>query len=100
MRGDPMSASRTLAKIIRVSIEKDSRGVFVATSPNLNGLLVVSKDLNSLLDSKISEAISALYEACGVRVAVARADDGQDEAPWVAMPMEVLRKAETEFAKA
>lgn len=48
---------------VRVTIEQDDYGVYVATSPDLKGLIVVSKDLQRLQSELVPEAIRALQEA-------------------------------------
>jgi hypothetical protein len=83
-----------MARIVRVRIKRDDHDVFVATSPDLKGLLVVSKDRDLLLASLIPETIADLYRACGQPAVVARAEDGDDPdaLPWVAVPMEIARR--------
>ena len=39
-----MTASANLSRIIRVTIKQDDRGVYVASSANLKGLIAVSKN--------------------------------------------------------
>jgi hypothetical protein len=91
-----MTGSSRLARVIRVAIRKDDRGVFVAISPNLKGLLAVSKDMDRLVSTVIPQAISDLYRAAGQPVVVARAEEvseADDVLPWVVVPVEVARKA-------
>ena len=92
-----MTASARHARIVRVAIKKDDRNVFVATSPNLKGLLVVSKDLVLLRDKLVPDAITELYAACDTPVVLAKLDvdeDGVTDAfPWVAFPMDVAQHA-------
>ncbi len=91
-----MTATRTLAKIVRVKVEEGTPGLFVATSPDLKGLLVAEHSLEDL-EAAIPKAVIELYAACGERVIVTKAeDDGGDDAgyePWVAMPAEIAVKA-------
>jgi hypothetical protein len=91
-----MTASNRLARVVRVAIRKDDRGVFVATSPNLKGLVAVNKDMDRLVSTIIPQAISDLNRAAGQPVVVARAEEvseADDVLPWVAVPVEVARKA-------
>ena len=98
-----MSASTSLAKIIRVAIVRDQKGVFVATSPTLKGLIVASKDLHKLVNRLIPDAIARLYRECSQEVLVAQADDeaisldasGPDlrEGRWVAFPASTARQS-------
>jgi hypothetical protein len=91
-----MTGSDRLARVVRVAIRKDERGVFVATSPNLEGLVAVSKDMERLVSTFIPQAISDLYRAAGHPVVVARAEEvseTDDILPWVAVPVEVAREA-------
>ena len=72
-----------------------SRGVFVATSPNLKGLVAVNKDMDRLVSTIIPQAIADLYRAAGEPAVVARAEEvseADDILPWVAVPVEVARK--------
>ena len=48
---------------IPVLVEKDERDVYVATSPLVKGLLVVSKDRDLLLDKLVPEAMADLTKA-------------------------------------
>lgn len=81
-------------KIVRVKIEKDSTGLFFATSPDLKGLLVAVQNKQDL-DTGIQSAITDLYAACGVKVFVTLAEDGAGEgyAPWIAFPSSVAEAA-------
>lgn len=85
-----------LARIVRVTIKEADRGVFVATSPNLQGLLVVSKDVKLLADKLVPEAIADLYAASNQPVVLARVQEDEENPevlPWVAVPADVARKA-------
>ncbi|HEV2561128.1 MAG TPA: hypothetical protein VGT78_03215 [Rhizomicrobium sp.] len=84
-----MSASVNLkAKIVRIRIEEDD-GLFLATSPDLKGLLAAEKTLDAL-QREIPKSIVALYAACGVKVVATMIEDGND---WVAVPVDVARQA-------
>jgi hypothetical protein len=96
-----MTASSGYSIIVSTKIEKDQRGVFVATSPELRGLLVVSKDRNALEEVLIPQAITDLYLACGVRMVVTRI--AREERPadqWVATPLDAIRAAESSASAA
>jgi hypothetical protein len=89
-----MASDRLRAKIVRIKIEEGTPGLFVATSPDLTGLLVAEHSVDAL-EVAIPNAVKALYAACGERVIVTRAvDDGNAEGyePWVAMPAEIAVK--------
>lgn len=89
-----MSAMTSLrAKIVRVKVEEGKAGLFYATSPDLKGLLVAEPNIDDL-DAAISRSIADLYAACGERVVVTKAQDGDpDFFPWVAIPADVAQKA-------
>jgi hypothetical protein len=88
-----MSAMTSMkAKIVRVRVEEGKTGLFYATSPDLKGLLVAEADIDTL-DVAVSTAIVSLYEACGEKVVVTKAQDGDPQFfPWVAIPAEVAEK--------
>jgi hypothetical protein len=80
------------AKTFRVRIE-DRNGLFVATSPDLKGMLVVRDSAEELIDA-IPIEVADLYAVCGVEVVVTELDDGDGELrPWVAVSAEVARRA-------
>jgi hypothetical protein len=87
-------AATMKAKIVRVKIEADQSGLYFATSRDLKGLLVAERRREDL-NQAISDAITALYAACGVRVIVTMAEDsnGDGDCPWVAVPAEIARAA-------
>lgn len=80
-------------KIVRVRIEKKET-LFVATSPDLKGLLVAEHSRDEVHDA-ILKQIVALYAACGIHVVVTDAEDGCDDdyEPFIAMPTEIARAA-------
>lgn len=92
-----MTASKEHTHIIRVSIKKDDHEVFVATSPTVKGLLVVSKNLDRLLNELVPQAVTDLFQACGQRIIVSRAkdpaDDLHEDEPFVVMPAAFARHA-------
>jgi hypothetical protein len=60
---------------------------------DLKGLLV-AKQTDAELRQAIPQYIADLYKASGVTVLVAPADDGSEPYhPWIAMPVEVAKKA-------
>jgi hypothetical protein len=88
-----MTASTQLAKRVRIRTEITASGLLVATSPDLKGLLV-AKNSREELRKAIPQYIADLYAACGVRVLVTPLEDGaEDDQPWVAVPVEVARRA-------
>ncbi len=81
------------AKIIRVKIEEDDAGLWLATSPDMHGLLVAASSLERM-ETAVPEAIRNMYLACDVDVLVSRLEDGEDALePWVAFPTEIARRA-------
>jgi hypothetical protein len=96
-----MTASTSYSILIPTKVVKDERGVFVATSPVLKGLIVVSKNKKELEETLIPQAIADLYLACGVHMIVTRI--GADKKPddqWVATPVEAIKAAEANQAAA
>lgn len=90
-----MTASAELAKLIRVTIVQDKRGVFVATSQDLKGLLAVSEDRVHLEKEIVPQSIADLYASCGVPVVISQLEESMSDeaiAPWVAVPAVVARK--------
>jgi len=80
------------AKTFRVHIEQDGT-LYIATSPNLKGMMVAKHSLDEL-EAAIPSAVRDLFAACDVDVVVSQAEDGDDEfSPWVAFPAEVARQA-------
>jgi hypothetical protein len=91
-----MSAATKYGKLLRVSVKEGENGVYVATSPSLKGLLVVSKNFNKLIDTLVPQAIVDLYAACNEHIVVAPLDEDTDDPnvrPFVAVPAEVARQA-------
>lgn len=87
-----MTASKEKATTFRVRIE-DRNGLFVATSPDLKGMLVAERSLDAL-KAAIPSEVADLFAACGVEVVVSEVDDEQcDLTPWVAVPAAVARRA-------
>jgi len=79
------------AKTFRVDIERDDT-LFIATSPDLKGMLVAEHSLDDLI-AAIPSAVQDLFAACDVRVVVSQVDDGDEmSGPWVAFPAEIARK--------
>jgi hypothetical protein len=88
-----MTASINLAKLVRVKTEVTPSGLMVATSPDLKGLLVAKNSAEELARA-IPQYIADLYAVCGVRVMVTQMEDGDESyRPWVAVPVEIARKA-------
>lgn len=89
MTGGPMMT----AKIVNVRVEHHPSGMFVATSPELKGLLVAKQDMNSV-QAAIPKAIADMYAVCGEEVIVTPAEDGDDyRKPWVAVPAAIAKRA-------
>ena len=92
-----MTASKEQTRIIRVSIKKGDHDVFIASSPTMKGLLVVSQNFDQLLNELVPQAIADLFEACGQRIIVSRAEDPadheHDDEPFVVMPVAIARHA-------
>jgi hypothetical protein len=88
-----MTSASMKAKIVRIKVDQGKAGLFYATSPDLKGLLVGESTLEAL-DRAIPTAIADLYLACGVKVIVTKAEDGEDEyPPWIAISAEVAKLA-------
>jgi hypothetical protein len=87
-----MTSASMEPKILRVKVEQDDVGLFFATSPDLQGLLVAEPTLEAL-DKAIPAAVKALYAACGLDVVVSKAedDDQGDSSPWIAFRAEAAR---------
>ena len=82
-----------MARIVRVRTEEGRTGLFYATSPDLQGLLVAEPTLDALEDA-IPLAIADLFLAQGRRVVVTKVEDGGDDLrPWVAVPAAVAAQA-------
>lgn len=60
-------------RIVRLEFERGKAGLFYATSPDLEGLLVAAPTVEAL-HREIPKAISDLYAARGVEVIVSIAD--------------------------
>lgn len=81
----------TKAKTFRVDIQRDGT-LFIATSPDLKGMLVAEHSFDELI-AAIPSAVQDLFAACDVPVVVSQVDDGDEmSAPWVAFPAEIARK--------
>jgi hypothetical protein len=86
-----MPSKSMKAKIILVKIEQDG-DMFVATSPDMKGLLVCATSYEKI-EAAVTEAIRNMYLACGVDVVVSKAEDGTDALePWIAFPAELARR--------
>lgn len=82
-----------LAKLVRIRTKVTPSGLMVATSPDLKGLLVAKNSAEELAQA-IPQYIADLYAACGVRVMVTAVENHDEPShPWVAVPVEVARKA-------
>lgn len=87
-----MTSALMKAKTFRVRIE-DRDGLFVATSPDIRGMLVVGTSIDDVKKSIPSE-LADLFAVMGTEVVISEIEDGSDElAPWVAMPAEIARRA-------
>lgn len=88
-----MSETLMQAKLVRVRREEGKTGLFYASSPDLQGLLVAEPTLDAL-DRAIPGAIQNLYRASGESVVVAQvADRSPSEKSWVAFPVELAKRA-------
>lgn len=86
-----MTSASSAAKSFRVRI-KERGGMFIATSPDIRGLVVAEHSLAEL-DATIPSAVQDLFAACGVQVVVTKLEEeGHDGVPWVAFPAEVARQ--------
>lgn len=85
--------SEQRARIVRVKVEQTKSGLFVATSPDLRGLLVAENTVDALYEA-VPQHIRDLFAVQGIDVVVAPAKD-EDEVyrPWVAMSAAVAQKA-------
>jgi hypothetical protein len=90
-----MSGSMTVAKVIRIAVEQKTAGLFIATSPDIKGLVVAAKSEREMAVA-VPTAIRAMYEACDVSVMVTPLENsgasGSDMS-WVAVPSEIARRA-------
>jgi len=86
-----MTATRLKAKTFRVHIE-DRNGLFVATSPDLKGMLVVGRSVEAVTTA-IPKEVEDLFAACGSKVIVSEVENDNNEfTPWVAVPAEIARR--------
>lgn len=69
-----MSASKSMATIVRVSVTEGKTGLFFAESPELKRLLLAKPDMDSLWEA-VPGAIRDPYRAIGQEVVVARVSD-------------------------
>lgn len=84
-----MTASQGYSTLVSTKIRQEG-AVFVATSSDLAGLLVVSKDKDELEKTLIPQAIADLYRACGVDMVVTQIDPQTEQERWVATPRSVI----------
>ena len=81
-------------EVIRVTVERNRDGWYMATSPDMPGLLVANPDESATIED-ISTTISALYKAQhGLDVVVReaawpQANTPNEPSPWVAMRPEI-----------
>ena len=80
------------ARIVRINREKGKAGLFYATSPDLNGLLVAEATVDAL-QKAIPGAIRDMYAASGVEVVVSPVDEPDEGRTWVALPAAIAREA-------
>jgi predicted RNase H-like HicB family nuclease len=74
------------AKIVRITVERGSEGLFYAESRDLKGLFVAGHTLDEL-HREIPIVIRRMYEACDVSVVVSGIE-GEDDNSWVAVPLQ------------
>ena len=84
-----MADAQMSAKFVRVQIKEGKTGIFLASSRDLQGLLVVEPTLPDL-HRAIPEAIRQMYAACGIDVVVTVADPIDADRAWVAVPPAVI----------
>jgi hypothetical protein len=87
-----MSDATLKARIVRIIREKGKAGLFYATSPDLEGLLVAEATIDAL-QTAIPNAIREMYAASGVEVVVSPVDDPDEGRTWVALPAAIAREA-------
>jgi hypothetical protein len=87
-----MSEATMRARIVRINREKGKAGLFYATSPDLNGLLVAEATADAL-QKAIPKAIRDMYAASGVEVVVSPVDEPDEGRTWVAFPAAIAREA-------
>ncbi len=88
-----MTSTSLRAKIVRIRVTESKTGLFIATSPDLKGLLVAEPTFDAL-EAAIPDSIREMYAAYDLDVIVSRAERGEDSiAPWVAMPIEIARRS-------
>lgn len=80
------------AKIVRVKMKEGKTGLFFATSPDLEGLLVAEPTVDALWRT-VPDAITQMYAACGERVMVTWVDNPDEHQSCVAVPVEVAKRA-------
>lgn len=94
--GDTMADAAMGAQIVRVRLKEGKSGLFIATSPDLKGLLVAEKTVDAL-ERAIPPAIAEMYAACGERVVVTWINNPADpQRSFVAFPAELARRALSE----
>lgn len=106
LHGQPrrrMNTSQAPVLFIELEADVDSDGMFVITSPQLPGFVVIHHDLR-LADKEMPELLAVeIKSRLGKSVYVARASKGPSETvplpPWAAIPAAVAAKA-MEFAAA
>jgi len=84
------------ATVVRVTIERGKSGLFLATSPDLKGLLVAEHSLVEL-EREIPVSIAALFTANGEDFVIIQAEDMAGEQPvksWVKVPAGFSRNKE------
>lgn len=81
-------SAKPKAVVIDIMIEYDPSGIFIATSPDLKGL-VVAAHTQPELKRRVPEAIKAMYLACETVVTVHEVEKSErysDVSRWAAVP--------------
>ena len=85
--------SKLRSKLVHVDIAEKGAGLFVATSPDVKGLLVADTSLSAVFDA-IPGAISDLYAVCGEAIVVIPVEDQDGSvSSWIKMPAKLAQSA-------
>lgn len=83
-------SNRTLrSKVFHVTCYKGEAGLFFATSPGIEGLLVAERSIEALMEA-VPVAVVDLFKACGEDVIVTPADEEGEEHLWVSTPIALI----------
>ncbi len=90
-----MTEAKLASRVVRIKVERGETGLFYATSPDLEGLLVAEPN-EAALNQMIPGAIEDLYAACGETVVVLPAQafsDDVDTLSFVKVPADIAQAA-------